>query len=191
MRLWTVGHGTRALDELIALLQAAGIVQLADVRSVPRSRFNPQFDRRSLGRALPGAGILYLHLPGLGGLRRPRPDSGNTAWRSETFRGYADHMQTEAFRSSLDALLDLAARRPTAVMCAEREPRRCHRSRLADAVLARGVPVVHLIDAARAEPHALTPGARVADGQVTYPGPGSTLELFADGADGAGGTWSG
>jgi uncharacterized protein (DUF488 family) len=183
MKLWTVGHGTRPLADLIGLLQSASIVHLVDVRTIPRSRFNPQFNRETLAAALPATGILYTHVPGLGGLRRPRRDSANTAWRNDGFRGYADHMQTEEFRSTLGWLLELAAGGPTAVMCAEREPGRCHRSLIADAVLARGAPVEHLLEPGRSAPHALTPWARIEDGQVSYPGVAGTPDLFADTED--------
>jgi uncharacterized protein (DUF488 family) len=183
MTLWTVGHGTRPLADLIALLRSAGVVHLVDVRSVPRSRFNPQFTRESLAAALPAAGILYVHEPGLGGLRRPRRDSANAGWRSDGFRGYADHMQTEAFRSAFDAVLGFARHAPTAVMCAEREPGRCHRALLADAAVARGVAVQHLLEPGRSAAHALTPWAHVQDGRVSYPGPARTLDLFEDSSE--------
>lgn len=171
--VWTIGHGTRSLEELVAALAAHGIEQLADVRTVPRSRHNPQFNRETLPDSLAAAGIAYVHLAGLGGLRRPRRDSPNSAWRNASFRGYADYMLTEEFARALDGLLELAGRHPLAVMCAERVPWRCHRSMIADALTARGVRVVHILDPERSEPHKLTPWARVEEGgRVTYPGQG-------------------
>ncbi len=168
--LWTIGHGTRALEELIGLLQAHGIRCLVDVRTVPRSRRNPQFNRETLPGALTGAGIAYVHAPDLGGLRRPRADSPNTAWRNASFRGYADHMSSAEFGRALEGLIHRARAMPTAVMCAESVPWRCHRSLIADALTARGVGVSHILSARRADPHVLTPWARVEGGQVTYPG---------------------
>jgi uncharacterized protein (DUF488 family) len=168
--IFTVGHGTRAADELVALLRAHGVVCLADIRTIPRSRRNPQFNRETLAATLPAAGIRYEHVPALGGLRRPRADSINTAWRNDAFRGYADHMQTADFRHALDALVREASVTPTAVMCAESVPWRCHRSLVADALTARGVLVRHILTTTRAEPHALTPWARVSGTEVTYPG---------------------
>jgi uncharacterized protein (DUF488 family) len=168
--LWTIGHGTRTAEALIELLRAQGVRRLVDVRTIPRSRRNPQFNRDALPETLRLAGIDYAHLPGLGGLRRARPDSVNTGWTNASFRGYADYMDTEAFRGALDALLDLARAAPTAIMCAETVPWRCHRSLIADALVARGIAVRHILSAARAEPHALTPWARVDGARVTYPG---------------------
>jgi uncharacterized protein (DUF488 family) len=169
MTVWTIGHGTRPADELVHLLTAHGIRLLADVRTVPRSRRNPQFNRETLPATLAGAGIRYAHLPGLGGLRRPRADSMNTAWRNAAFRGYADYMATPEFAAALDGLLGLAASAPTAIMCAETVPWRCHRSLIADALLVRGVEVRHLGAGAAIDSHRLTPFARVEHGRVTYP----------------------
>jgi len=173
--MWTVGHSTRALDELIALLRAHGIERLVDVRKIPRSRRHPQFNVDTLGESLRPAGIGYLHLPGLGGLRRGRADSINTAWRNPSFRAYADYMQTPEFATHLDALVCHAAGARAAIMCAEALWWQCHRSLIADALVARGLAVEHIVDAARTEPHALRPWARVEDGRVSYPGQG---ELF-------------
>src|SRR5579862_5509913 len=143
--LYTVGHSTRPIDEFIRLLETFGIDQLIDIRTVPKSRHNPQFARESLADSLKQAGILYRHLPGLGGLRKPRPDSINSAWRNASFRGYADYMQTDPFRENLDQLIRLAAERTTAIMCAEAVPWRCHRSLVADALTARGIQVVDIL----------------------------------------------
>lgn len=168
MTVWTIGHGTRSAEELVRLLTAHGVRLLADVRTVPRSRRNPQFNRETLPETLAAAGLAYRHLAGLGGLRRARADSVNTAWRNASFRGYADYMATAAFAAALEELLALARAAPTAVMCAETVPWRCHRSLIADALLVRGVEVRHILGAA-ADPHRLTPFARVEDGRLTYP----------------------
>jgi uncharacterized protein (DUF488 family) len=168
--VWTVGHSTRALDELIRLLQAHAIGRLVDVRTIPRSRRNPHFNGETLPGALEATGIAYTHAPGLGGLRCPRPDSINTAWRNAGFRGYADYMQTPAFAEHLGALIALAERERVAIMCAEAVPWRCHRSLIADALVARGVGVQHILQPSRAEPHALRGWARVEGTRVWYPG---------------------
>ncbi|HET7341309.1 MAG TPA: DUF488 domain-containing protein [Methylomirabilota bacterium] len=175
MTLWTVGHSTRALPALIALLGAHGVGMVADVRRFPRSRRHPQFDTDALARDLPAAGVGYVHLAGLGGFRRARRDSVNTAWRNASFRGYADYMQTGEFARHLDTLLTLAAATPTAIMCAESVPWRCHRSLISDALVARGVEVRHILSATRADRHVLSQTARVEDGRLTYPGP---IDLF-------------
>lgn len=172
-RVWTIGHGTRPLEELVALLAAHGIRRLVDIRTVPRSRRNPQFNRDTMPAALARSGLGYTHLAALGGLRRPREDSPNTGWRNASFRGYADHMQTSEFAAGVEELLALASVEPVAVMCAETVPWRCHRSLLADALVARGVPVEHLIGPARTSQHTLRPWARVAGTRVTYPPAGT------------------
>lgn len=178
--VWTIGHSTRSLEALVGLLRAHGIRHLVDIRSVPRSRRNPQFNADALPGPLAGAGIRYTHLPPLGGLRRPRPDSPNTGWGNAGFRGYADHMQTAEFAAALEALRALAAAAPTAVMCAEAVPWRCHRWLLADALVARGEPVAHIVSDAPPRAHALTPSARVEGTRLTYPGP---LQLFPSDED--------
>jgi uncharacterized protein (DUF488 family) len=167
--VWTVGHSTRSADELIALLRAHTIERLVDVRTIPRSRRHPHFNREAVAGCLEAAGIAYTHMPGLGGLRHPRPDSLNTAWADAAFRGYADYMQTPEFAEQLQTLIERAARERSAVMCAEAEPARCHRSLLSDALAARGVAVRHILTPDRAEPHALTASALVAGPRVTYP----------------------
>jgi uncharacterized protein (DUF488 family) len=164
--LHTIGHSTRPADVFTGLLRTHGIVTLADVRSVPRSRHNPQFDRDALAACLEAAGIGYTHLPGLGGMRRPRPDSVNLGLRSAGFRGYADHMQTDEFRRGLDRLEALAG--ATAIMCAEAEPSRCHRGLLSDAMLVRGWRVVHILAAGVVE-HTPSPALRTVDGRPVYP----------------------
>jgi uncharacterized protein (DUF488 family) len=169
MALWTIGHSKRPLEELIAMLRAHGIEVLADVRSVPRSRYNPQFNRETLPSELAAAGIDYRHMPALGGLRKAHKDSINTGWRNDSFRGYADYMQAPEFEHAVDELLRLAAERRVAVMCAEAVPWRCHRSLLADAVTARGEEVRHIMSAEKADVHRVTSFARVENGKVTYP----------------------
>jgi uncharacterized protein (DUF488 family) len=168
MTVYSIGHSTRPLDEFLGLLRAHGVTYVVDTRTVPRSRRNPQYNREALPDALRPAGIGYAHVPGLGGLRRPRRDSVNTAWRNAGFRGYADHMQTPEFAESLEALIALAARAPVAVMCAEAVPWRCHRSLIADALTVRQVLVEHILDGGR-HPHRLTPWARVDGVRLTYP----------------------
>jgi uncharacterized protein (DUF488 family) len=168
--MWTVGHSTRSLAELVTLVRAHGVALIADVRKIPRSRRHPHFDAATLPATLGEAGLGYVHLPGLGGLRRARRDSVNRGWRNPSFRGYADYMQTEEFAAALDELIALGRARPTAVMCAEAYWRRCHRALIADALLTRGEAVLHIVTCERAEPHRLTEFARVHGGAVTYPG---------------------
>lgn len=167
--IWTVGHSTHPLNDFIALLQAHGIRRLADVRTVPRSRHNPQFNLDALPAPLHQAGIEYLHMPSLGGLRHARRDSINTAWRNASFRGYADYMQTAEFEQALEELIRLGEERPTAIMCAEAVPWRCHRSLIADALVARGLKAEEIASKTSARPHTLTPWARVVGDCVTYP----------------------
>jgi uncharacterized protein (DUF488 family) len=165
----TVGHSTRILDELVQLLQSHAVATLVDVRTVPRSRHNPQFNRDTLPAALRRAQIGYVHMPALGGLRRARPDSPNTGWRNASFRGFADYMQTPAFDAAVAELIALAGQARIAIMCAEAVPWRCHRGLIADALLARGVHVAHIQSATRSAPHTLTPWARVKGIRITYP----------------------
>jgi uncharacterized protein (DUF488 family) len=174
--IFTIGHSTRPIDEFIGLLRSHEVQRLVDVRTVPRSRFNPQFDNSRLPALLQNAGIHYLHVPELGGLRKPRPDSPNKAWRNTSFRGYADHMQTDTFRHGLEHCLELADRERIALMCAEAVPWRCHRSLIADALLARGVEVLEITGEGRARAHTLTSFARTDGSAVTYPAPESPEE---------------
>jgi 3-methyladenine DNA glycosylase/8-oxoguanine DNA glycosylase len=169
-RIHTIGHSTRTLDELVALLKAAHVSVLADIRTIPRSRRNPQFDGHSLRGALRSRSLRYVHLAGLGGLRRARKDSPNAGWRNASFRGFADYMQTEDFEAALEELRALTAKGRVALMCAEAVPWRCHRSLVADVLTARGAHVEHIIDASRSTPHHLTPFAKVAGPRVSYPG---------------------
>jgi uncharacterized protein (DUF488 family) len=150
-------------------LRAHGIRTLVDVRTIPGSRRNPQFSRENLSGSLHAAGIQYHHLPGLGGLRRPRQDSTNTGWRNASFRGYADYMQTPEFGGNLDHLIEFASETATAIMCAEAVPWRCHRSLIADALVARDIPVIDILSATKSQPHAMTVFAKVEGGRVTYP----------------------
>lgn len=175
--LFTVGHSTRPLREFLALLAEHRIARLVDVRTVPRSRHNPQFNRDLLPPALERAGIAYTHLQALGGLRHARKDSPNTAWENASFRGYADFMMTPEFDRALEELIALAARERIAIMCAEAVPWRCHRSLIADALTARGVEATHILGPCRAQPHLMTSFARVAGSRVTYPGSQPALDL--------------
>ena len=150
------------------MLEVHGVRQLVDVRTIPKSRRNPQFAQDQLAVSLEQRGIVYVHLPGLGGLRHARKDSINTGWKNASFRGYADYMQTDAFRTSLTKLIDTATT-PTVIMCAEAVPWRCHRSLIADALAARGVQVEHILSATSRKPHTYTPFARVEGESVTYP----------------------
>jgi uncharacterized protein (DUF488 family) len=169
--IYTVGHSTRSAEELVELLHAHGIRTLVDIRTVPRSRTNPQFNQDALPRTLAREDVRYVHLPRLGGLRRARRDSPNSAWRNASFRGYADYMQTDEFARGLEELRELTSDGPLALMCAEAVRWRCHRSLVADALYARGVEVLHITSRTRAEPHQLTPFAVLHGRQVLYPGP--------------------
>ena len=169
MLILTVGHSTRPIGDFIALLKAHGVERVVDVRTVPKSRRNPQFGQDALPGALAAAGIGYTHMPALGGLRRPRRDSPNTGWRNESFRGYADYMQTPGFKNALEALLGLAAKEQVVAMCAEAVPWRCHRSLIADALIARGVAAEDIASPTRRTAHKLTPFAQVRGQEVSYP----------------------
>ena len=174
--MYSIGHSTRPLAEFIALLEAHGIRQLVDIRSMPRSRRHPHFSSDALSASLRDRGIVYRHHPALGGMRKPRRDSRNSAWRVEGFRGYADYMETKPFRAALDELVAVAREAPTAIMCAEAVWWRCHRQLVADALVAKGIEVRHVTafpggpGGAAPPAHKLTEFARVVDGGVTYPG---------------------
>lgn len=180
MTLWAIGHSTRPIEDFIALLNAHKIHRLVDVRTVPKSRHNPQFNTDHLAKSLKKAGLTYLHMPQLGGLRKAKTDSINTGWRNASFRGYADYMQTDEFWTALDGLATSAKRTRTAIMCAEAVPWRCHRSLIADALVSRGWTVLDIMTEQRATPHTLTPFAKVGNGRVTYPAPADeeTPRLF-------------
>ncbi len=165
--LWTVGHSTRPQEELIGLLRRNGLQGLADVRRYPASRRHPQFNREALERSLPAAGIDYFWMPELGGRRAPSKESRNTAWRNAGFRGYADYMETDAFRVAIESLLQRARQR-TVIMCAELAWQQCHRGLISDYLKARGIEVTHIVEAGRIEPHPWTAAARIVDGELSY-----------------------
>lgn len=169
LSIYTVGHSTRPIEDFITLLQGHGVGRLVDIRTMPRSRHNPQFNTDALAESLAQVGISYTHLPGLGGLRHTTAASPNKGWRNKSFRGYADYMQTPAFEDSLQDVIALAQKEAVALMCAEAVPWRCHRSLVADALLARGIPVDELVNPAKREPHKLTRFAKVEGSHVTYP----------------------
>jgi uncharacterized protein (DUF488 family) len=188
MRIWTIGHSTRSLDHFISLLKENGIKLVADVRMFPGSRRYPHFSKPALEESLRPSEIRYEHFPDLGGRRKPKPDSYNTAWRNASFRGYADYMETEEFRKGIERLLDLAARGGaawaaaeskhdawegatpwrTAIMCAEAVWWHCHRSLISDYLKARGMEVIHILDENKTEPHPFTSAARIIDGALSY-----------------------
>jgi uncharacterized protein (DUF488 family) len=165
----TIGHSTRSLDEFIALLGAHGVSLIVDVRTVPRSRHNPQFNKDALPGSLKEAGIGYVHLPGLGGLRHAKADSLNIGWRNASFRGYADYMQTPEFEEQIENLIELVKGHRIALMCAEAVPWRCHRSLIGDALTVRGIRTEDIMSLTQRRLHTLTPFARVRGTNVTYP----------------------
>ena len=165
----TVGHSTRTIQDFLHLLQAHEVERVVDVRTIPRSRHNPQFNEKALARSLERAGIRYRWMPRLGGLRHPHRDSVNKGWRNKSFRGYADYMQTPQFDKALEQLVAAAGRAQIAIMCAEAVPWRCHRSLIADALLARHIPAEHIMSPTRRSTHSLTSFARVRGATVTYP----------------------
>jgi len=169
--IFTLGHSTRPLDAFIRLLKAHAVQRVIDVRSIPRSRHNQQFNRDHLSPALHRVKIHYRHMPGLGGLRRARPDSDNAGWRNASFRGYADYMQTTEFEDHLSRCIDLAKRERVVLMCAEAVPWRCHRSLIADALLARRIAASEIASGIRTRSYCLTPWARVSGTQIRYPTP--------------------
>ena len=169
--VWTVGHSTRTFEDFLDLLQEHRIALLADVRHFPASARVPWTNREALAASLPRAGLAYEHLAGLGGYRKALADSANTGWRNASFRGYADYMATSEFAAALDRLIGLAKEHRTAVMCAEAVPWRCHRGLLSDALLMRGVRVVHILGPRSTQEHVLTPFAKVRGGRIEYPAP--------------------
>lgn len=171
----TIGHSTRPLDEFIGLIRTFRVEEVVDVRSVPRSRHNPQFNMETLPAALHEAGILYAHAADLGGLRHATKESPNAGWRNASFRGYADYMQTEKFRLAIEALVAYAEDKLVALMCAEALPWRCHRSLIADALTLRGFTVKHIMSATRAQVHELTTWAKIDGLTITYPAPAETV----------------
>jgi uncharacterized protein (DUF488 family) len=168
-RIWTIGHSTRKIDDFIALLKENGIKLLADVRMYPGSKRYPQFGREALAKSLGEAGIRYAHFPELGGRRKAKADSKNTAWRNEMFRGYADYMETEDFEQGIVRLVDLAEKTGwTAIMCAEAVWWRCHRSLISDYLKIRGAEVLHILDHHKVEPHPYTSAAKIVNGELNY-----------------------
>jgi uncharacterized protein (DUF488 family) len=167
--LWTIGHSTRSFEELVGVLKSYGVETVVDIRTIPRSRRNPQFNRDELQARLPAEGLEYIYAKDLGGLRKPLKESPNDAWHNDSFRGFADYMQTDKFQAALNWLIEQADKKRTAIMCAEMVPWRCHRSLIADALLVRGFDVVEIFDEEKSRPHELTSFAAVNDGKVTYP----------------------
>ena len=167
--VYTIGHSTRPSDEFIQLLRSNGIRRVIDIRTIPRSRHNPQYNREALAPGLRAAGIGYVHLKKLGGLRHAKRDSLNLGWHNASFRGFADYMQTPEFEAGLERVIKLAETKPSALMCAEAVPWRCHRSLVADALVARRIKVEHIVSGAHTQPHKLTPFARVRGARVNYP----------------------
>jgi uncharacterized protein (DUF488 family) len=175
--VFTVGHSTLLIERFIALLQAYGIERLVDIRTMPRSRHNPQFNNTALADSLTVAHFEYVYLKALGGLRHARKDSPNTGWRNGGFRGYADYMQSEEFQGALETLVQMSRQKRVAIMCAEAVPWRCHRSLVADALSVRGIPVVEILSESSYRKHKLTAFARVEGTQITYPPEQATLSL--------------
>jgi uncharacterized protein (DUF488 family) len=169
-QLWTIGHSTRSAEEFKEIILAHGIAALVDVRSFPGSRRYPHFNRSELSSNLEAAGILYVHNPKLGGRRKPTHNSKNTAWQNASFRAYADHMESLEFKEGIGALLDVARKETTAIMCAEALWWRCHRSLIADYLKASGVEVIHILDARKTETHPYTAAARIVEGCLSYEG---------------------
>ena len=170
VQIWTIGHSTRPIEEFIALLRSAKLDVLIAVRSFPGSRRYPQFNKENLREAVPAAGVDYLHMPELGGRRKTRPDSHNLAWRNESFRGYADYMETATFREGIERLLQIAQERRVAIMCSEAVWWRCHRSLIADYLKAKGVTVRHILSETKTEEHPFTGAARIVDARLNYRG---------------------
>jgi uncharacterized protein (DUF488 family) len=171
----TLAHSTLPIERFMALLQIYGIERLEDIRTMPGSRHNPQFNDTALANSLAAQHLEYVHIQALGGLRRARKDSPNTGWRNGGFRGYADYMQTEEFQDALEALIHMSRQKRVAIMCAEAAPWRCHRSLVADALSARGVPVVEILSESSCRMHKLTPFAQVEGVRITYPPEQATL----------------
>ena len=169
MKIWTIGHSTRKIDNFIAALETHGIKALADVRMFPGSKRYPQFNKEVLTRSLSERGIRYEHFPELGGRRKTKPDSKNTAWRNASFRGYADYMETAEFRKGVERLVDLTQEAgPTAIMCAEAVWWRCHRALISDYLKARDIEVIHIMDEKKTEPHPFTSAANIVNGDLSY-----------------------
>jgi|SRR5271166_2404876 len=173
--IFTLGHSTLPIERFVAVLQTYGIERLADIRTIPRSRHNPQFNDTALADSLRAQHLEYVHIKALGGLRHARKDSPNTGWRNDGFRGFADYMQTEEFQNALEALIQMSRGKRVAIMCAEAVPWRCHRSLVADALSVRGVPIVEILSDSSYRMHKLTPFAQVDGVRITYPPDQATL----------------
>lgn len=167
--VFTIGHSTRSLDELVELLKAHDIQEVVDIRTLPGSKHNPQFNKEELSAFLKKHKIDYVHMKSLGGLRKPNKDSVNTGWKASSFRGFADYMQTPKFQSEIESLIEIAKNKRIALMCAEAVPWRCHRNLIADALVVRNVGVKHIISASDAREHRMTSFARVENNSLTYP----------------------
>ena len=171
LTIFTIGHSTHSIEEFVEMLKAHDIKLIVDVRTIPKSRHNPQYNSDTLAAALHERAIGYEHMPGLGGLRHAKKNSINTAWENASFRGFADYMQTEDFVQSMNILIETAGKQPTAIMCAEALPWRCHRSLISDALLARGITVMDIMSKTSAKAHTMTPWAKVKDTAIQYPRP--------------------
>lgn len=169
IKVFTIGHSTHPIEEFIALLKQNGVERVIDIRTIPRSRYNPQFEQTTLVKSLPESGIEYIYMKVLGGLRPKVKDSVNMGWRNASFRNYADYMQTEDFSEGVRQLIQYAKEKPTAIMCAEALPWRCHRSLVGDALLVRGVEVLNIMNMTTTTPHTMTPFAKVEGTKITYP----------------------
>jgi len=168
----TIGHSTHVLEEFVSMLRSHAVSLIVDIRTIPKSHHNPQFNRETIAESLKREGICYLHMPGLGGLRHANRESVNTAWRNASFRGFADYMLTPEFEKNVETLIETAGKTRLALMCAEAVPWRCHRSLIADALLCRGIPVEHIMTAAHRQIHVMTPWAKVEGTRIFYPGYG-------------------
>jgi uncharacterized protein (DUF488 family) len=176
--VYTIGHSTRTFEQFLGILRGFGIETIVDIRTIPRSRHNPQFNGDVLKVALEANDLVYVHLKGLGGLRHPTGDKTNAGWRNASFRGFADYIQTAEFGEALKELIEIARKRSTVIMCAEAVPWRCHRSLIGDALLVSGLEVVDILDADKSKVHRMTPWAKVVEGRITYPA-AESLDTFA------------
>jgi uncharacterized protein (DUF488 family) len=169
MTIFTIGHSTRSVDDIVAMLREHGVTTLVDIRTIPRSGFNPQFNKDPLAADLGRSGIEYVYMGKLGGLRKPNKESPNSGWRNASFRGYADYMGTDEFTGALNQLVELARKSTTAIMCAEAVPWRCHRSLVGDALSVQGIAVVDIMGLGKVTPHRMTPFVHVENKTLTYP----------------------
>ncbi len=167
--IFTIGHSTRTLEEFVEILRTYAVAQIVDIRTVPRSRRNPQFNRETLPKDLKSIGVSYVHMSGLGGLRHPKADSPNMAWRNISFRGFADYMGTIEFETNLGSLVELAEQSQIVIMCVEAVPWRCHRLLISDALLVRGIQVEHIFSITKKQAHTMTPWAKIEGKLITYP----------------------